>query len=82
MMKIDIHVHTRKTKRGDALTREVTPERFSQIVQSTDVKIMAITNHNVFDLVQYNQIELQLNGSVQVWPGIELDVMDDGKDPI
>jgi len=78
-MKIDIHVHTRKTKRGDALTREVTPERFSQIVQSTDVKIMAITNHNVFDLVQYNQIELQLNGSVQVWPGIELDVMDDGK---
>lgn len=48
-MKIDIHVHTKKTKQGDATTREVTPEKFSKIVQSTDVKILAIKNHNVFD---------------------------------
>ncbi|MBB1436698.1 MULTISPECIES: hypothetical protein [Pseudoalteromonas] len=78
-MKIDIHVHTRKTKQGDAPTREVTPEKFSKIVLSTDVKILAITNHNVFDLQQFNQMEVCLDGAVQIWPGIELDVIDDGK---
>ena len=78
-MKIDIHVHTRKTKQGDAPTREITPEKFSKIVLSTDVKILAITNHNVFDLQQFNQMEVGLDGAVQIWPGIELDVIDDGK---
>lgn len=78
-MKIDIHVHTKKTKQGDALTREVAPEKFSKIVQSTDVKILAITNHNVFDLEQFNQMETGLDGAVQIWPGIELDVIDDEK---
>lgn len=78
-MKIDIHVHTRKTKQGDAHSREVSPEKFSKIVQSTDVKILAITNHNVFDLEQFNQMEVLLDGAVQIWPGIELDVIDDEK---
>ncbi|WP_434145196.1 hypothetical protein [Photobacterium leiognathi] len=78
-MKIDIHVHTRKTKQGDATTREVSPEDFARIVQSTDVKILAITNHNVFDLEQFNQMEEKLDGAAQIWPGIELDVLDDGK---
>ncbi|GDY24868.1 hypothetical protein AHAT_07580 [Agarivorans sp. Toyoura001] len=78
-MKIDIHVHTRKTKQGDAPTREVSAEKFSKIVQSTDVKIIAITNHNVFDLEQFNQMEEGLDGAVQIWPGIELDVVDEEK---
>ncbi|EJF9959234.1 AAA family ATPase, partial [Vibrio parahaemolyticus] len=78
-MKIDIHVHTRKTKQGDATTREVSPEDFSRIVQSTDVKILAITNHNVFDLEQFNQMEEKLDGAAQIWPGVELDVLDDGR---
>lgn len=78
-MKIDIHVHTRKTKQGDATTREISPEDFSRIVQSTDVKILAITNHNVFDLEQFNQMEGKLDGAAQIWPGIELDVLDGGR---
>jgi predicted ATPase len=78
-VKIDIHVHTKKTKKGDAHTRNVTPERFSEIIQSTDVKIVAITNHNVFDLEQYNQFLEQVDGAIQIWPGIELDVMDGDK---
>ena len=78
-MKIDIHVHTKKTKQGDALSRNISPERFSDIVQSTDVKIIAVTNHNVFDLEQYNQLLDQVAGSIQIWPGIELDVVDDQK---
>ncbi len=78
-MKIDIHVHTRKTKQGDALTRDISPEKFSKIVQSTDVKILAITNHNAFDLEQFNEMEARLDGAAQIWPGIELDVIDNEK---
>jgi ABC-type multidrug transport system ATPase subunit len=76
-VKIDIHVHTKKTKQGDSPFREVTPERFSEILLSTDVKIVAITNHNVFDIEQYEQILKQVDGAIQVWPGIELDIEDD-----
>lgn len=75
-MKIDIHVHTRKTKTGDSKARDITPEQFARIVLSTDVKILAITNHNAFDLAQYEEITKQVDGAVQVWPGVELDVVE------
>lgn len=41
-MKIDLPCHTKK---GDAPTRNVTPELFRQKVELADVKIIAITNH-------------------------------------
>jgi predicted ATPase len=75
-MKIDIHTHTKRCKSGDSPTREVSPETFCEALLSTDVKIAAITNHNVFDLKQYTEIITRLSGDVQVWPGIELDVLD------
>lgn len=75
-MKIDIHTHTKKCKSGDAPTREISPEKFCEIILSTDVKIIAITNHNVFDLEQFIKIENILGGEVQAWPGIEIDVSD------
>lgn len=78
-MKIDVHVHTKKTKSGDAKTREVTAERFSEIVTSTEVKIIAITNHNIFDINQYNAICTEVNDAVQIWPGIELDVVENDR---
>ncbi|WP_428036120.1 hypothetical protein [Amphritea sp.] len=78
-MKIDIHVHTKKSKQGDAHSREIDPERFAEVVQSTNVEIIAITNHNIFDLEQFNMMEEQLGGAAQIWPGIELDVVDDDK---
>lgn len=78
-MKIDVHVHTKKTKSGDAATREIDPKRFSEIVTSTDVKIIAITNHNIFDIEQYNQIRKEINEAVQIWPGIELDVVENNR---
>lgn len=78
-MKIDIHVHTKKCKQGDAETREVSASKFAEKVLSTDVKIVAITNHNVFDKEQYNDISANVNGEIQIWPGIELDVIDEGK---
>ncbi len=73
-MKIDIHTHTKKCKSGDAPTRDVSPEVFREKVLATDVRIIAITNHNHFDLAQYREIAAELGQDAQVWPGIEIDV--------
>jgi predicted ATPase len=75
-MKIDIHTHTKKCKSGDAPTREISAQEFCEVLASTDVGIIAITNHNVFDLDQFKQIENLIDGDIQVWPGVELDVVD------
>lgn len=77
-MKIDIHTHTRKCKTGDAPTREVSPEAFCETLQATEVGIIAITNHNVFDIEQYKEIKEKIGEDTQVWPGIELDVVENG----
>ena len=69
-------MHTRKCKQGDAKTREVDSKKFCEIVLSTDVKILCITNHNVFDLDQFRKIESGLGDEAQVWPGVELDLID------
>jgi predicted ATPase len=76
-MKIDIHTHTRKCKSGDAHTREVTAKQFCDAVLATDVGIIAVTNHNLFDLAQFQEIQVGI-GSVQAWPGVELDIVEDG----
>jgi len=75
-MKIDIHTHTRKCKSGDAPTRNVSAQDFCEAVLSTDVKIIAITNHNVFDLPQYKEIVAGLGTEAQAWPGVELDIQE------
>ena len=77
-MKIDIHTHTKKCKSGDAITREISPENFCKTILSTEVRIIAITNHNVFDLYQYTSIETSLDEEAQVWPGIEIDILERG----
>lgn len=76
-MKIDIHTHTRKCKTGDALTRNISAQDFCEAVLSTDVKIIGITNHNVFDLDQYKEILARLGTEAQAWPGIELDIQEE-----
>jgi len=78
-MKIDVHVHTKKTKKGDAKTREIDPIRFHEIISSTEVKIVAITNHNHFDLTQYNAFIKVVGDGFQIWPGVELDITEDGR---
>ena len=76
-MKIDIHTHTRKCKSGDAPTREISPENFCDALLSTEVRVVAITNHNVFDLPQFQAIQALIKTGAHVWPGVELDVYDD-----
>lgn len=78
-MKIDIHTHTRKAKSGDAASRNISAEEFCQVITSTDVKIIAITNHNIFDKQQYDDIRAKMDKGIQVWPGIELDIIENGR---
>jgi len=78
-MKIDIHVHTKKCKAGDSEHRYINAEHFDEIIRLTDVKILAITNHNHFDLVQYQEIFNLAQNDYQIWPGIELDIVEGGR---
>lgn len=72
-MKVDLHCHTLKVKSGDAVTRNVSVDVFAQKIMDADVKIVAITNHNTFDLAQYIKFRDAVKQYCQVWPGVELD---------
>lgn len=78
-MKIDIHVHTKKCKEGDSNNRNIDVDKFDEIIRQTDVKILAITNHNHFDLPQYLQFKDKTDDVCQIWPGIELDIFEDDR---
>jgi predicted ATPase len=78
-MKIDIHVHTKKCKGGDSEHRNINADKFDEIIRLTDVKILAITNHNHFDLQQYEEIKDKSEDVCQIWPGIELDVLEEDR---
>ena len=78
-MKVDLHCHTLKVKSGDAVTRNVSVDVFAQKIMDADVKIVAITNHNTFDLAQYIKFRDAVKQYCQVWPGVELDILDDSK---
>ncbi|CAM4357087.1 hypothetical protein [Flavobacterium terrigena] len=76
-MKIDIHTHTKKVKQGDSLNRNVSVDKFTDIIKETDVKILAITNHNHFDHLQYIQFKNNVDGICHIWPGVEFDIIED-----
>lgn len=78
-MRIDVHAHTKKTKSGDSEHRNINTEKFTEVIKTTDVKILAITNHNHFDYEQYVQFKTSVDGICQIWPGIELDIIEAGR---
>lgn len=78
-MKIDIHTHTKKIKQGDSENRNIDVSKFTDIINKTDVKILAITNHNHFDNEQYIQFKNSADGTCQIWPGVEFDILEEGR---
>lgn len=72
-MRIDLHCHTLATK-GEGRERNVTPELFAEKIDAAQVDIVAVTNHNHFDLDQYELLREAVDGAAQVWPGVELDI--------
>ena len=77
-MKIDLHCHTKAIKKGDSTGRNVTPTLFREKIENADIKIVAITNHNSFDIEQYKILSKAVSGICIVWPGVELDVFEPG----
>ena len=73
-MKIDLHCHTKKVKESDGINRNVDVETFSNYMKDLDIKIVAITNHNLFDKKQYEEFNECVREYTMVWPGIELDI--------
>lgn len=74
-MKIDFHCHTLKTKKDELETRNVGLETFKEKVLLSGVKIIVITNHNLFEKEQYLLFKEAVKENCQIWPGIELDVI-------
>lgn len=73
-MRIDLHCHTKKCKKGDGNKRNVTKDKFIKKICEADVGVVAITNHNCFDKDQYLDFQ---NEKFLIWPGIELDIYGD-----
>lgn len=76
-MKIDIHTHTKKVKPGDSEHRNIDVEKFTEIIRETNVKILAITNHNHFDYEQYTDFKNNVEETCQIWPGVEFDILEE-----
>ena len=71
MIKIDFHIHTVKTNSDPEF--EFSKETIEKYVREAKLDAIAITNHNMFNLEQYNEIADAVPDS-RVYPGIEIDL--------
>jgi len=69
MKKIDLHIHTIATGKDAGFDFDL--EKLKQYVLDQSIDVIAITNHNLFELDQFNTISNSLN--IIVLPGIEID---------
>ena len=72
MKKLDLHIHTVSTIRDRAFTFSM--DCLKEYVERNAIDAIAITNHNLFDREQYEQIRNSIG--IKVFPGIEVDVED------
>lgn len=72
-MRIDLHTHTQNLKKGDGPGRVISPEDYVGTMLKEGVGIASITNHNKFDLEEFNEVSRQSDDLI-MFPGIELDV--------
>jgi Fe-S cluster assembly ATPase SufC len=70
MKKIDLHTHTISTSSDSYFDFDLA--KLIDYVNQLGLDCIAITNHNVFDLEQYNLVSDSLN--ILVLPGIEIDL--------
>ncbi len=75
-MLIDFHCHTKATKTGERSSRNIPSiEFFCDQIKNAGVKMVAITNHNVFDYEQFREMQKVAGNSFVVLPGIEIDII-------
>lgn len=68
MKAVDLHIHTVKSISDSQFTFSM--ESLIKYVDSMKLDIIGITNHNLFDIEQFNHICDRLD--VKVLPGIEI----------
>lgn len=73
MLKIDLHIHTMATAWEESF--EFSLEQLEQHVSEQRIDVIAITNHNTFDLEQYEEIREVLAGKCAVFPGVEVSAL-------
>ncbi|MFK8269529.1 PHP domain-containing protein [Capnocytophaga stomatis] len=72
MKKIDLHIHTVPSPISDSnFTFEM--EKLKEYVNKMEIDCIAITNHNLFDKNQFEEICKELS-DIKVFPGIEIDL--------
>lgn len=62
-------------KNRRCLYKKCYKDKFFQKVIEAEVKIIAITNHNQFDYMQYKEFKDVTEGYCDIWPGVELDII-------
>ena len=70
MKKIDFHIHTVPSISDRHFDFDI--ESLKEYVDLLEIDCIAITNHNLFDKNQYDQITKELE--IKVFPGIEIDL--------
>jgi len=70
MKKIDLHIHTISTMSDSDFSFSL--DAFKNYVESACLDAVAVTNHDIFDLSQYEQINKALD--ITVFPGIEVNL--------
>ena len=71
-MKIDLHMHTKKVLKSESNKRSINDaNKFEKILINASVGVAAITNHNEFNLEQFNDFK---SDKYLLLPGIEYDV--------
>lgn len=68
--KIDLHIHTKQTLSDQPFEFDL--EVLNTYIEERKLDAIAITNHNVFDISQYQVITSAI--SIPVYPGIEIDI--------
>ena len=70
-MKIDLHTHTKRCKQRDSPKRNIDSNKFISKMIDNDISICAITNHNHFDLEEFQTIN-NAEKNFCIFPGIEI----------
>ena len=70
MKKIDLHIHTIKTISDKDFDFDI--EKLKEYIAVAKLDAIAITNHNLFNKKQYDEIKEKVG--IKVFPGVEVDL--------
>ncbi len=72
MKKLDLHIHTKQTVSDPTFSFSL--DKLKEYVQQYKIDGIAITNHNIFNIQQFQDIQNKLSGDCVVLPGIEINI--------